>query len=275
MRLTTTALPGVTLLEAPLDEHRFDKHVHDTYSFGITLKGVQAFSCRGSRYANTPGSVIAFNPDESHDGQPGTAAGFSYRMIYVEADVLEGFTKHQSLPHFRTASFHDPQLATQLMAAINAAQPKEALRAGQLLQNFLLQITERHGRLAINGTAPPCEMRARRMREYLQEHHAEDVSTNDLATVIGVSRVHANRIFNQAYGIAPHAYLNALRVLKVKQLITTGRSLVEAALAAGFADQAHMSRRFLASVGVTPHQYRSATINSPRPRSGHQNSIHF
>jgi AraC-like DNA-binding protein len=258
MKFTTTALPGVTLLNAPVAEHRFDKHVHDTYSFGITLTGVQAFSCRGSRYANTPGSVIAFNPDESHDGEPGTAEGFSYQMIYVETDVLDEVTKHQGLPHFRTSSLRSPGLAQQLMLAIKAVQPQETLRAGQLLQDFLSRMTAQHGRIALHSQQPHCDMRAQRMRDYLQAHCADDVSTQDLATVAGVSRVHANRIFNHAYGISPHAYLNALRVLRVKHLITNGESLADAALAAGFADQAHMSRRFLTSVGVSPHRYRTA-----------------
>jgi AraC-like DNA-binding protein len=259
MNFSATALSGVTLLDAPLGEHRFDKHVHDTYAFGVTLQGVQTFNCRGTRYANPPGSLIAFNPDECHDGEPGSPEGFSYRILYVEPQALQSLTRHRELPHFRTASLNDETLSGQLMRAILATQPQETLRAETLLENFLLCVTRQHGRTRVSDDSPTCDLRARRMRDYLRARVCEDVSTAELASIAEVSRVHANRLFNQAYGISPHAYLNALRVMRAKQLICSGESLADAAVASGFADQAHMSRRFLAAVGVSPYRYRKST----------------
>jgi AraC-like DNA-binding protein len=262
MNFSATALSGVTLMDASLDQHRFDRHVHDTYAFGVTLQGLQTFNCRGTRYANPPGSLIAFNPDECHDGEPGSPEGFSYRMIYVEPRALQSLTRHQELPHFRTASLNDAALSAQLMQAIRATQPQETLRAETLLGNFLLCVTLHHGRSIVSDDSPNCDLRARRMRDYLHAHACEDVSTAELASIADVSRVHANRLFNQAYGISPHAYLNALRVMRAKQLICSGESLADAAVASGFADQAHMSRRFLATIGVSPHRYRKSTMAS-------------
>lgn len=250
------ALPGAVVVDVPLAKHRFDRHVHDTYSLGVTLQGVQVFNCRGSLHANTPGRVIAFNPDEAHDGQPGASGGFAYRIVHVRPHALESICAGGAAPHFRESTFDDTPLARLFLAATAPAQAQESLKAEHLLQAFLLCAVRRHGRAKATAPGAGCDVRARRMRDYLREFHASDVSTADLARVAGVSRIHANRLFVQAYGIAPHAYLNALRVLQVQRLIAAGEPLAQIACSAGFADQSHMSRRFTAAVGVSPDRYR-------------------
>lgn len=60
---------GVELLEAHFTRHVYDRHMHDTYAVGITLRGVQRFWCRGAVHDSTPGDVIVINPGEVHDGR--------------------------------------------------------------------------------------------------------------------------------------------------------------------------------------------------------------
>ena len=64
-------------------EHVYHRHSHDTYSFGVTESGAQSFTCRGAAHTSAAGMVMAFNPDDPHDGWATTGQGFSYRMIHV------------------------------------------------------------------------------------------------------------------------------------------------------------------------------------------------
>lgn len=261
-QLKRTALDGVQLLLAPHNAYRYDRHVHDTYSFGLTYQGVQSFKCRGEQHHNTAGRLIAFNPDEAHDGSPGgDAPGFAYAMLWVKPDVLAEHGDSTSWAHFREPTFDDRTLAQQFAALIQTASEAnahESLQSQELISRWLAKVVARQGRLlsiqpkhASANTA-----RADRMREYLRAHHKQDIRVEDLATQVGVSRIHATRLFTQAFGIAPHEYLNSLRVLEAKRLISTGFSLAEVAFEAGYTDQAHMSKRFKAAMGVSPGQYR-------------------
>ena len=250
-----TPVCGATLLRAELAPHRFDRHVHDTYSFGVTLDGVQSFHCRGASYASVPGHIMAFNPGEAHDGHPSTDQGFAYFMLYVDSKLLGG-GESAAAAYFKQPCIADPALARRFMQAVCALQPQETLRAQNLLQDWLLRLSQRHGSTAFASSASASDMRASAMRDYLEANYATDVSAPELAQLVGVSRVHANRIFTQCYGIAPHAYLNSVRVKKNKKLIQSGVLLADAALAAGFADQAHMTRRFVRSVGVSPRRWQ-------------------
>ena len=67
---------------------RFSPHRHDTYAIGITTAGVQEFRYRGRRHICLPGQLHFLYPDETHDGGPATDAGFAYRILYVEPELV-------------------------------------------------------------------------------------------------------------------------------------------------------------------------------------------
>jgi len=58
-------------MQAHFVRHAYDPHSHDDYLFGVTEQGVQAFRCRGGAWASSAGMIMAFNPDEPHDGHAG------------------------------------------------------------------------------------------------------------------------------------------------------------------------------------------------------------
>jgi AraC-like DNA-binding protein len=265
-QLKRTALDGVQLLLAPHSAYRYDRHVHDTYSFGLTYQGVQSFTCRGEQHHNTAGRLIAFNPDEAHDGSPGLdASGFAYAMLWVTPEVLAEHGCSRDWAHFRQATFDDPTLAQQFAQLINSlseSNPNESLQSQELISAWLAQVTSKHGRLpAAASPHAACMPRALRMRDYLRAHSQSDICVEDLALEVGVSRVHATRLFTQAWGIAPHEYLKSLRVIQAKSLIAAGLPLAEVATVAGFTDQAHMSKRFKAAMGMSPGRYKAMLLN--------------
>jgi AraC-like DNA-binding protein len=104
-------------MHAHFTKHVYHRHSHETYSFGVTEEGAQAFTCRRARHVSGPGLVMAFNPDDPHDGHAGNEAGFTYRMIHLwpgyYAGILDG---PRALPLFRDPVIDDPALARALAA---------------------------------------------------------------------------------------------------------------------------------------------------------------
>jgi methylphosphotriester-DNA--protein-cysteine methyltransferase len=43
----------------------------------VTETGAQAFTCRHGRHVSASGMVMAFNPDDPHDGHAAADAGFA------------------------------------------------------------------------------------------------------------------------------------------------------------------------------------------------------
>ncbi|GAB4357303.1 MAG: hypothetical protein Kow0026_17540 [Oricola sp.] len=64
------------------------------------------------------------------------------------------------------------------------------------------------------------------------------------------------RSFRKATGLPPHAYLRHVRVERARRMLLEKMPLAEVGLAAGFADQSHLTRAFKQITGMTPGRSR-------------------
>ncbi|WP_330872746.1 MULTISPECIES: AraC family ligand binding domain-containing protein [unclassified Photobacterium] len=79
--ITSPHLAGVTLLHATMSDFSYDKHAHEEYAIGVTLKGRQDFFCQRAFHRSPPGGVLIFNPEDVHDGCSGDTQELEYRML--------------------------------------------------------------------------------------------------------------------------------------------------------------------------------------------------
>jgi AraC-like DNA-binding protein len=80
------------------------------------------------------------------------------------------------------------------------------------------------------------------------------------ARMIGADPTRLARSFADTFGISPHAYVLGRRIDAARDRILEGQPLADIAAEVGFVDQAHLTRRFTAFLGVTPGRYqREAT----------------
>jgi AraC-like DNA-binding protein len=66
------------------------------------------------------------------------------------------------------------------------------------------------------------------------------------------------RMFARATGLTPHAYLVQRRIELARDLIRQRVALADVAMTAGFSDQSHLARTFVARFGYTPGTYAKA-----------------
>ena len=100
-------------------------------------------------------------------------------------------------------------------------------------------------------------LRLRRVTDYIEAHLAEDISLRDLAVVAGLSTHHFGEAFKASTGTSPHRYLIERRILRAKELLLgTEQSIVEIALAVGFASHSHFTDNFRKLTGATPSRFR-------------------
>jgi AraC-like DNA-binding protein len=249
---------GVELLRAWFGGRAYAKHRHDTYAIGVTEAGVQTFDYRGRVERSTPGQVVVLHPDEMHDGRPGTEAGFGYRTIYVEpariaAAVRAIRGRPAPLPFVRRPVSTNSTLARAVTAAFRLAPEPMALDA------LVLRLAEGLLEADADGDAA-CTLRRLdyvalgRAREFLDGRHAV-VRSIELEAVTGLGRYELARQFRAAYGTSPYRYSLMRRLDLARRRLGAGAPLAEVALAAGFADQAHLTRMFKAAFGLTPGRY--------------------
>ena len=109
---------------------------------------------------------------------------------------------------------------------------------------------------ARGGLAPWQERRA---KEILSANLDGSMPLKDVARECRLSVSHFSRAFRRTMGVAPHNWLLTRRIEVAKEKLRNSRlSLLEVALACGFADQSHLTRVFTGMVGVSPGAWRRA-----------------
>ena len=106
----------------------------------------------------------------------------------------------------------------------------------------------------------PWQMRKAKM--HIELNLGGKVSTQDLATIAGLSPFHFSRAFRNSFGDSPHRYLLRRRIECSQGLmLSTKDSLAEIALNCGLVDQAHFGKLFRRLVGESPGAWRRARSN--------------
>jgi AraC-like DNA-binding protein len=245
------------------------------------------------------GMVMAFNPDDPHDGHAAGDGGFTYRMVHIWPEFFASLTgTARQLPLFRSPVLDDPVTARSLRRLHLALTRPEAgtteLERYERLAGTA-RLLVRHSAAGARAAGPAetagSDTRvAARIRELLHDRYAAahltapdltstdltaaeltsteltspELTSTDLAAAAGCSRYAAYRAFRQVYGLAPSDYQRQLRVRAARGLLARGAAPAVAAAEAGFADQAHLTRWFRRYYGVTPGAYRAAM----HPRAG-------
>lgn len=255
-------------MHAHFERHVYHRHSHESYSFGVTESGAQSFTCRGGAYTSATGMVMAFNPDDPHDGHATDELGFTYRMVHIGPDLVGDVLTDRGgrpagLPLFTEPVIEDPRVARNvhaLHAALLGDAP--ALRRDELLTAAVTSLA-RHAKALTPWPRTAGDGTARAARELIHDTYLEDITADDLAAATGRTRYAVYRAFRAAYGMAPSDYQRQLRLRAARRLIARGEPLSDIAARTGFADQAHLTRWFARYYGVTPGGYRQAVADGP------------
>ena len=94
--------------------------------------------------------------------------------------------------------------------------------------------------------------------DYIEKHLAEDITLEDLSEIAHFEKAYLITKFKEIWGLSPMKYVNALRIERAKQLLsTTEKSITDIAYETGFGSIHYFTRYFKDSTGITPSEYRT------------------
>ncbi|MFM0466716.1 AraC family transcriptional regulator [Paraburkholderia strydomiana] len=261
---------GIESLRAHFSGHAYDPHDHDDMLVGYTEQGVQRFRCRRSLHTSVPGRAILIEPGALHDGHAPEAGGFTYAMLYLPQTWVERATRRLNVPGLQRvdAAFahtlvDDSGLVDAIRQAFLAIYGNEGrLARDQTLDRLVRRLAGHLGDMPMtDGMAMSATIA--RVRDFLHDHMDGNIGLDELASIAGIDRFRLTRLFQQAFGTSPHAYLVRLRLRAARRLLAIGRTPAEVAAEVGFADQSHLGRWFRRAYRMTPAAYRRMCTNVP------------
>lgn len=244
-------VPGVSeVFHARFTDHEYPMHAHAAWTLLIVDSGVVSYDLERNPHIAADSVVTLLPPYVPHNGRAATPTGFRKRVVYLDPPVvgeqLIGHAVDQPViadPALRAAIGH-------LHAAL--ALPGEEFTAESRLALVGEQLRSHLGTRAPASPPAGSAALAHRLRDLLDAHQVEGIGLAEAAAILHAHPAHLVRTFTATFGMAPHRYLTSRRVDHARRLLLDGMPAREAAVAAGFYDQSHLTRHFTRIVGVPP-----------------------
>jgi AraC family transcriptional regulator len=175
--------------------------------------------------------------------------------LKISATVVER-TVEQDDPAF------DGLVLAELIAEANSAIDTDHAKAKRCIESAveLLRGEQPLYSASSEPTSIPGGLSAwqvKQLKAYIEANIGGKIRIANLAALARQSIGHFFRTFRASFGESPLAYIRRQRVLRAEQLIrSSDKPLVSIALDCGLCDQAHLSRVFRRTLGVSPSAWR-------------------
>jgi len=105
-----------------------------------------------------------------------------------------------------------------------------------------------------------------RVMLYMQDHMTEEITVEQLSSLIYVSKSYLSRIFKQQTGLSLIEYLRLIRVEAAKALlVSTNTPVAEISYIIGYNSPKYFCRAFHSCTGMSPREFKSASRESGLP----------
>lgn len=253
---------GVELYRAHIVHQAFEPHTHEAFGLGAIESGVERFRYRGSEHLAPRDSLVLMNADELHTGKAETPGGWCYRMIYLDAPVLQDISGEAGW-WFAQAVAHDAARARRVSGLLQtlwtSCEPQQEPLAFDSALLLLVDTLRPHARMP-RAHAVSAGDDFQRVIDYMRAHLDQPLRLDDLARIAQLSPFHFLRMFKARHHSTPHQMLMALRLFAAKQHLARGESLAHVAATVGLTDQPHLTRSFAQRYGLTPARYQRQVL---------------
>ncbi|MGA9700031.1 AraC-like ligand-binding domain-containing protein [Pseudomonas sp.] len=235
------------------------------YHLQILLSGHCRSNSRGEEQVLGAGEILLINPDDPVDLT--YSADCEKFIIKLPVRLLENacLEQHWSLPpsgiRFATARHALSEMGgfLQLLGLIcheaeNAVEPQMQGLYERIVASKLLALLGSNVLRVIPQPAQRGGFEA--VREFIEEHLAEDISVEQLTAVAKVSERSLYSLFERRVGLSPRDYVRRRKLERVhaRLQLSTARSVTEVALDHGFVHLGRFSEAYRKCFGELPSQ---------------------
>ena len=242
--------------------------IRDMYLLHYVKTGRGIYQVNGKTYSLKAGDVFIIYPNTLVSYLADMEDPWEYYWVGFNGACANKLV--QQTPFSDVQPVHhckDPQSTRETIYNIYLArgpEPQcEALMTGYLYL-FMAQLMK-EAREAMPNTPSSSSQYVLAAIKYIQFNYSHDISVDDIAKAVGVSRSHLYRVFMSNVGQSPIDYLTGYRISEACSLLkNTGLSIAEIAVSVGFFDQFYFSRVFKKVKGVPPSKYLAALEKDPQ-----------
>ena len=255
-RLRSVNSAGFDLTETTHQpNHKLLRHEHELANIAFTIDGSFTEILNRHRFECSSQSIVIKPAGEAHANEYGSTGARCF-LIEIHPQRLEALHPLSNLLK-RVAHLSEAMLS---ILVLRIRKEMRVMDTASLLaiEALTLELIVELSRNSLLRTERKLPVWLTRAKEMLHEHSSESITLSEVAQQVDIHPVHLAREFRRFYGCTLGEYLRGLRIHHAcRELSLSNMPLVEIALAAGFAHQAHFSRVFKRYTGMTPTEFRA------------------
>jgi AraC-like DNA-binding protein len=257
-------VPGIReVFHAHFVDHAYPMHTHDAWTLLIVDSGAVQYDLDHSAHGTRRSEVTLLPPHVPHDGRAATRDGFRKRVLYLDPSLLDASTIG---PAVDSPGVVDPALRDRVDRLHRAlSTPGDEFEAESRLAFVRDRLIAHLSPHSLSSARTGSRRLADQLRMLLEANTVGGLTLRDAAAHLVVHPTSLVRAFSSTFGLAPHAFLTGRRIDLARKLLLDGMPVAEVAVAAGFYDQAHLTRHFRRYLAVTPARYAAGRTLAGAP----------
>ena len=258
-------------------------HWHSEMELNYIKSGSGFFKYEDQTISAKPGDIFLIQPNVLHAIMSDEHSSFFYDTIVFHQNMLVGSYDDRCytdilLPFFssrrrvlvpvsqETPGYHElhDSVRTIMQCAHKNLATSDLLLKSELLRLFYL-LASTPGLCTEHTVSTESRMTEtlRPVLTYIQKHHSESVTIEQLAKIAHMSSSYFMSCFKQNFGLGAIEYLNQVRIRSACDLLrNTDRSISDIAFDTGFHNLSNFNRQFRTKVGCSPQTYRKESVLS-------------
>lgn len=255
---------GIYLYESvhPKGEKVYD-HYHDQYQILYALDGEGEIYIDNEKYLFCKDSVVFLVPNTIHSIVSSSkltdlVLAFSTESLgsFAEKgliDMFENTSRYFELD-FVSASEIRQLFRKMLFEQTGYDELSEYTSSIHLLEMITIFARLINSRQSFDAN----DMRAIQMKEYIEKHYFEEITSENLSSKFNISTRYVNDIFKSKFHETPLQYLQKVRINRAKELLQeTNKEIVSICFEVGYETLSTFYRSFRNLVGISPHKFRT------------------
>lgn len=243
-----------------------DFHFHEFDKAVILLSGRVDYLVEARSYTLKPWNVLLVRHHTIHKALIDKSEPYERIILYLDrrffdrgmpgARLLDCFDEaDRAGRHLLVPEEEQRRALEAALASFERAMGDEAFGAQTLRDTLIVQSLVLIGRMGAAESREgetPCDPKIQQALSYINENLAGELSVEQLAERVFLSKYHFMRLFKAQTGSTVHAYIRQKRLMSAARLIREGVAANKAAADCGFADYSAFHRAFRESFGISP-----------------------
>jgi AraC-like DNA-binding protein len=229
----------------------------ESYLLAQTFAGQGELEYEGKRYTLNADDGFIIDCRKAHYYHAASRKGWGYHIVHFDGFAMKDYFSQIKHGGGIVFSFSPAKLfcaSREQLYKVNAGVSKRSeLQTSRLLIDMITEIMLNMPCFDI-GEEPEW---IKDIRDYLEEHFAENLSLDDLSSKFAMSKYHLCREFKKYIGKSPKEYLIAARINNAKALLHgTDMLVADIAQDVGFSDLSNFFTTFKKYERMSPAEYR-------------------